>query len=250
MEEEISRTALLMLSGGRDSFYSACKLVSKGYFVYMITYDNGHMSRVDAAAEVGKRIERRFGQNKVRYLGVYPIASRITPLVEKLYNRSVLQLCSDYPHIIFSQINCLACHTVMYWNSIALCKAMGIKVLAEGARKSQGFFVEQLEMKERYERLCKQYDIELELPAFELNDDRERKRVLADWGFLPKTCETQCWLGCPMAEALTKDNIKDLATYYDKEISPKAAEIIDLLISVKMSDIQSLSSDSVVHGYV
>ncbi len=250
MEETINGTALLMLSGGRDSFYSVCKLVAKGYYVYMITYDNGHMSCVDAAAEVGKRIENRFGRNKARYLGVYPIASRISPLLEKLYNHSIVQLCSDYPNILVSQINCLACHTVMYWNSIALCKAMDIKVLAEGARKSQGFFVEQLEMKERYEALCKEYGIHLELPAFELDCDLERKRVLADWGFLPKTCEPQCWLGCPMNEPLSEDNKKDLARYYDNEISPKAKEIIDLLIPVKENDVQSLDSNTIVQDYV
>lgn len=249
MEEAINGSALLMLSGGRDSFYSACKLVAKGYYVYMITYDNGHMSRVDAAAEVGKRIENHFGRNKARYLGVYPIASRIGPLLEKIYNRSVVQLCSDYPHILVSQINCLACHTVMYWNSIALCKAMNIKVLSEGARKSQGFFVEQLEMRKRYEALCKEYDICLELPAFDLDSDQERKNVLADWGFLPKTCETQCWLGCPMSEPLSEDNIKDLARYYDNEVLPKAKEIIDLLIPVKENNIRQLDSGIIVHDF-
>lgn len=244
------KAALLMLSGGRDSFYSACKLIEKGYFVYMITYDNGHMSCVDAAVDVGKRIEHRFGQNKVHYLGAFPVASRINPLLEKMYNRTAVQVCSDYPNIIFSQINCLACHTVMYWHSIALCKAMNIDVLSEGARKSQGFFVEQPEMKERYENLCKKYNIQLELPAYELDCDLERKRVLADWRFLPKTCELQCWLGCPMHEPLSADSKQDLARFYDNEILPNASDIIDLLIPVKKNDMQMPSTDSLTHNYV
>lgn len=244
------KTVLLMLSGGRDSFFSACKLVAEGYFVYMVTYDNGHMSCMEAAAEVGKRIESRFGNCNVRYLGVYPMASRINPLLEKMYNRTFVQLCSDYPNVSISQLNCLACHTVMYWNSIALCKVMDIKALAEGARKSQGFFIEQPEMKERYEALCQEYGIYLKLPAFDLESDLERKRVLADWGFLPKTCEMQCWLGCPMNDALSRDSIHDLARYYDNEILPKAKEVIDLLIPVKRSCIQLADSGATVHGYV
>lgn len=32
---------LLMLSGGRDSFLSACRLIEDGWYVHMITYDNG-----------------------------------------------------------------------------------------------------------------------------------------------------------------------------------------------------------------
>lgn len=241
--------ALLMLSGGRDSFYSVCKLVEKGYYVNMITYDNGHMSRVDAAAEVGRRIEERFGRDKVRFLGVHLIASRIGPLLEKTQNSSVVQLCSDYPNILLSQINCLACHTVMYWHTIALCKALDIKVLAEGARKAQGFFVEQPEMKQRYESLCKEYGIRLELPAFSLDSDHKRKQVLADWGFLPKTCELQCWLGCPMNEPLSEDNKKDLAHYYDKEIYPRSKEIIDHLIPTKQIDIDALDN-GIVRRYV
>lgn len=254
MEETTKRTAngtaLLMLSGGRDSFYSVCKLVAKGYYVNMVTYDNGHMSCVEAAVEVGRRIEQRFGRSKVRFLGVYPIASRITPLLMKLYNCSIVQMCSDYSNVVVSQVNCLACHTVMYWHSIALCKAMDIKILAEGARKSQGFFVEQPEMRKRYEDLCKKYGIHLELPAFDLDCDLERKRVLADWGFLPKTCELQCWLGCPMNEPLSADNISDLARYYDKEIEPKSEEIINLLIPIKENDVQSLDSNVIQHSYV
>lgn len=245
----VKESALLLLSGGRDSFYSVCKLVEKGYFVNMITYDNGHMSCVSAAAEVGKRIESRFGRDKVHYLGVHQIASRIGPLLDTIHNTSIVQLCSNYPHILLSQVNCLACHTVMYWHSIALCKAMDINVLAEGARKSQGFFVEQLEMKQRYSDLCKSYGIHLELPAFDLNSDLERKQVLADWGFLPKTCELQCWLGAPMKESLTDDNLKDLACYYDNEILPKAHEIIKMLIPIKENDLCKFE-DGVVERYV
>ena len=42
--EEITQhddTVLLMLSGGRDSFLAACRLIEEGWHVHMITYDNG-----------------------------------------------------------------------------------------------------------------------------------------------------------------------------------------------------------------
>lgn len=244
------KSALLMLSGGRDSFYSACKLVKKGYYVYMVTYDNGHTTGIDDAVEVGERIEHRFGKSTVHYLGTFPIAQRIMPLLEKFYNLTAVQVCSEYPNLVFSQINCLACHTVMYWHSIALCKAMNISILSEGARKSQGFFIEQPEMKERYENLCKRYNIQLELPAYELDNDLERKRVLADWRFHPKTCESQCWLGCPMHEPLSADSKQDLARYFDREILPNADSIIDLLIPVMQFDINASDNDVKIHSYV
>ena len=48
MEESYQedKRALLMLSGGRDSFLSACLLIEEGYQVYMVTYDNGCISDI------------------------------------------------------------------------------------------------------------------------------------------------------------------------------------------------------------
>ena len=40
MPESEKNSILLMLSGGRDSFLSACRLIEQGRRVHMITYDN------------------------------------------------------------------------------------------------------------------------------------------------------------------------------------------------------------------
>ena len=57
--EEITQhddTVLLMLSGGRDSFLAACRLIEEGWHVHMITYDNGCISNIEQAKTVAELI--------------------------------------------------------------------------------------------------------------------------------------------------------------------------------------------------
>lgn len=227
------REVLLMLSGGRDSFLSACRLVSEGCKVVMVTYDNGHMSKSELARETADRIIDRFGTDCSEFAGIYTIAQSIRPLMERILYSDLVELCKDYPHLLVYQMNCLACHTAMYCHSIAYCIANGLSAIAEGAREKQCFFVELPEMKERYEKLCAEYEIELCMPVYKLDSDDERKRELADWGFLPKSYEPQCWLGCPMFDQLTKEQRESMVMYYDNEIEPIAKRMIEELIPKK-----------------
>ncbi len=227
------KKALLMLSGGRDSFLSACRLIEDGYQVLLVTYDNGHMSKTDNVRLLSDRLGQIFGTERVKHVGIHFIAQNIRPLLNKALYQEPAELCKEYPHLLLSQVNCLACHTAMYFHSIAYCKAHGIKVLAEGAREKQKFFVELPEMKNRYEDLCQKYDILLQLPVYDLKSDIERKDELGEWGFLPKSFEPQCWLGCAMLQELTDDQRKSLTDYYDKEIVPQADVMIRRLTSQK-----------------
>ena len=95
------------------------------------------------------------------------------------------------------------------------------------------FFVELPEMKKRYMDLCKRYGINLYMPVYDLNSDYKRKEELAEWGFLPKTYEPQCWIGCPMLNGLTDEQRQDLARYYDEEMLPYFDSVIESLIEKK-----------------
>lgn len=230
---EKEKNILMMMSGGRDSFLSVCHLVSRGYTVHLVTYDNGHMSGADNVLQLVERLKRRFGSEKIKFVGIFPIAQNLRKFLNKAFYSEPLELCKEYPHLLIYQVNCLVCHTVMYFHSIAYCKANGISEIAEGARKHQKFFVELPEMKGRYEELCKKYSINLHMPVYELESDIERKEALAEWEFLPKTYEPQCWLGCPMYEQLGFEQIESLVKYYDLEILPIAEECIEQLIVTK-----------------
>ena len=227
------KNVLIMMSGGRDSFLSVCKMIALGYHVHLITYDNGCMSGTDNVNILIKRIIERFGTDKVSNAGIHSIAQNVKPLLKTLLYEEPTSICSKYPHLIFNQLICLACHSTMYLHSIAYCRANNITAIAEGAREQQGFFVELPEMREQYTSLCQKYEIELHMPVYNLSSDMDRKNELAEWEFLPKSYEPQCWLGCPLLKALTTDQRKDLELYYEKEMRPLFDSMIDRLIIKK-----------------
>lgn len=222
-----SKRVLLMLSGGRDSFLSACHLIEEGYYVQMITYDNGCMSDTDAVQKVAERIIKKCGSEHASYVGVRGISVGVFRLQKAFLYSTIDQINKLYPKLRPAQLPCLACHTSMYLESIAYCKAHNIHYMAEGARESQKFFVELPDMVERYKELSAKNGIELILPVYKLQDDWERKLELADRGYVPKTQEPQCWIGCPLGKELDSDEIRSLAKYYDEEMKPQLQGLID-----------------------
>lgn len=235
-------TALLMLSGGRDSFLSACRLFFKGYNLHLVTYDNGCMLAPHNALAVAEYLVQRYGKDRVCTYSVDGIAQEVGCLRSAAEESESLEIARKYPHLLYSQLNCLICHTVMYLHSIAYCKAKNINVIAEGAREEQKFFVELPEMKQRYETLCKKHGIELLLPVYNLKSDLVRKKELMRWGMVPKPSEPQCVIGCPMKAELTREQRESLTAYYDAEIAPKADELIDELVPFKQSAESSLNA--------
>ncbi|EOQ37933.1 hypothetical protein [Butyricicoccus pullicaecorum] len=239
----VENSILLMLSGGRDSFLSACRLIEQGKRVYMITYDNKCMSNAKGAQEVAERIIQRYGPEKAVFVGIQSVAAHLYRLQKNYLYQTLQESSQKYPNLRPAQMPCLACHTGMYIESIAYCKAHNIPAIAEGAREIQGFFVELPEMVERYEKLAKDYDITIELPVYKLKDDWERKLELADRGFVPKTFEPQCWLGCPLGENLNEEERRSLAAYYDAEMEPKLEKLIDARIAAMKHEETMITED-------
>lgn len=244
-EEKVQKEKdiLLMLSGGRDSFLSACRLIEKGYCVQMITYDNGCISNVTAVQEVANRIIKKYGTSRASYMGVHSVRSSLFRLQETFLYQDISESSKKYPNIRPAQLPCLACHTGMYLESIVFCKIHNIRYIAEGARKSQKFFVELPEMVKRYTSLARQYDIDLLLPVYELEDEWERKLELSDLGYIPKTLEPQCWIGCPLREELSVDEVNSLSEYYDIEMKPKLQNLIEKKIKERLFEGEQVWED-------
>ena len=231
--EKPEKNVLLMLSGGRDSFLSACQLIDSGYCIKLITYNNGSMSCTENVTILVERIIKIFGEQRVSFAGIHMIAQNIRPLLLSILYNDPIRWCRDYPYLTLHQLTCLACHTAMYVHSIAYCKAFNISYIAEGAREQQKFFVELPEMINAYKELCRDRGLELLLPVYDLASDRKRKEDLAEWGFLPKTYEPQCWVGCPMEGELKQEQIDCLLKYYHEKIRPQLDSMIDRLSKKK-----------------
>ena len=226
---------LHMLSGGRDSFLSACLLIEEGFSVRMVTFDNGHIDHVDRVAEVARWISERYPNTAVSYLHPMKTAMTLHEYMCPEWYRKSAERKEKYPELQTYQAHCLACKSAMYVHALSYCRAHGIRYLSEGAREQQGFFVELPEMRDRYEALCKNNGVELKLPVYDLKSDLERKRALSDRGLSTKTMEPQCYLGCPLTNPLTAEERRDLAKYYDEELFPLLQRDIECLIASKES---------------
>ena len=116
----------------------------------------------------------------------------------------------------------------MYILSIIICKKENIKLVVDGARKSQLFAIEQETMINEFKKLFKNFDIEILFPLLNEKDDFSIKNQILAHGFVPKTNESQCLLGMPiLKDAINDDILEGCLNVYIKELYPKIEKIIE-----------------------
>lgn len=224
---ENKKKCLLLLSGGKDSFLSACRIVEKGYMVNLVTFDNGCGLQIENVEQVTNTLIDRYGEDSISTLGIRSISGIWRNFFLPIYNMKPSEISTEYGEITYSQLNCLTCRTAMYVYSILLCKSLDISVIAEGARRDQGFAIELDEMINNYKKLLSKHDIELLTPVHDLNDNWALKNELLMSNFTPKTHEPQCLIGVPLyGEKLDDDIIAGVSSFYDKAM----LNVIDELI--------------------
>lgn len=220
----MDNTVLLMLSGGRDSFLSACNLLEdpKGYRVYMATYDNGCICQLDKVKVVADRIIQHYGEDRAKYLGVFPTSGIAREFFFPYFNMKPEEQMNQFYGMTPSQFHCLVCRTAMYICSIWLCKLHGIPYIAEGGRKSQEFVIELPGMaRERYKNLVESQGIKLLMPVYDLGDDWIRDNELLMRGYRSKCDEAKCLIGVPVKGSIDESVIDGVHEYYDKVILPR-----------------------------
>lgn len=223
MEE---KRVLLMLSGGRDSFLSACRLLEdKKNTVIMVTFDNGCMLQSENAGLSAERIIQKYGKERASYLGVYKIYAVIRDFFWPYMNMKPVDQKHAFYGLTPSQFQCLICRTSMYIYSIWIAKRERASYIAEGAREDQKFVIELPGMaKKRYRELVENVGIELLLPVYDLKSDWERDNELMRYGYICKTMEPKCLVGVPIENSIDESVIKGVHQYYDQIILPKIIE--------------------------
>lgn len=230
------KNVLVLFSGGKDSFYLTLLMLEKGYNVKLVTYENGCGLKSENAIETAKRIQKKYGDDKVEILGVLKTEAIWREFLNLFYNKKMSEILKEYGETTISQFNCLSCRLSMYVMSIILSNKKDIKLVVDGARKSQLFAIEQDSLLERFKSFFKKYNMEIDFPLKDFKDDFELKNQLLIRGFVPKTLEPQCLLGMPISNKdLTKEIIESTAKIFDKLLLNKANELLEKYKDIDIS---------------
>lgn len=232
------KKVLLFFSGGNDSTLSACILASQGYDVNLITFDNGCEEGIENVKNRATILEKIFSESstgKVHNLGVFQSVSEFVNMRRQSINIPLSEIIEKYGDLNQNQINCLNCRCGMYVIGMVVARELDVDCIAEGARKTQLFAIEQEEILERYAALLKKYNIELLLPVYDYANDGDVDSHLWDYSsqFYDKICENtshyeaQCWLGSSMERPLTETEIEAYGRFYDDLLEDKMIEDIN-----------------------
>jgi hypothetical protein len=226
-QSDEKKDCLLLLSGGKDSFLSACILIESGYKVHLVTYDNGCGLHIENVNYVTKLLTDRYGEDSISSLGIRSISGIWRSFFLPIYNMKPKDISCEYGEITYSQLNCLTCRTAMYVYTILLCKQYGISIIAEGARKDQGFAIELDGMISNYRELLSEYGIELLTPVHDLNSDWKLKNQLLMSNFTPKTLEPQCLIGVPLyGDKLDDDVVSGVDNFFKNGMLDTIKELL------------------------
>jgi hypothetical protein len=218
--------ALLMFSGGKDSFLSACLLIEHGYEIHLVTFEPGASICAHNAKHGADRLVKKYG-SACHFVGVVNIAHIWRPFMAPMMNMTPTEVVSKYGELPISQFNCLTCRSAMYTSCIAKAKQDGIPVIAEGARKDQKFAIEQPPMLDCFRELVESYGLKLTLPVYDQNCDVDLKNRLIARNLVPKVLEPQCLLGVPLSSKLSESIVAAAVAYFRAEILPLAQGLIE-----------------------
>lgn len=205
---------LLLYSGGRDSTLAAIRLYNAGYNVHFIHFDNGYMCDQDKPYLTFKEM---FNKEKEYYFDYELSSIDVKSLFEEYFNSLSNDLIND-PNLV-SEIRCLSCRMAMYTKAIKIAKERGYKYIAEGARISQKFMLEQLPITTRLKELTSSYGIKLLFPVLYVDDDQKEIDELLANGYSSKTWESKCLIGKPAKDKSDEDE-RIIVDYYDSVLQP------------------------------
>ena len=213
-QERKNNDCLLLYSGGKDSTLAAIRLYRSGYNVHFIHFDNGHMLDQDKPYLT---FLETFNKDKDYYFDYSLSSVDIKDLFDEYYNEWSNKISNDKD--LDSEIRCLSCRMAMYTKVIQIAKERGYKYIAEGARISQKFMLEQLPITQRLKDLASSHGIKLLLPVLYVDDDQKEIEELLENGHSSKTWESKCLIGRP-AKDKTEEDEQIIIDYYDKIIEP------------------------------
>ena len=212
---------LLMYSGGLDSILSMARLVREGYKVLLVHFDNGCSISNGLEVERALNFENGYGKDIVEYIGKLTTVPNFRDNERQIANMPFSELQDRYGDTTISQIRCLNCRSVMYHEAIRYCLLNDVHYIAEGARKSQLFSIEQPKVINGFRQLLNEFGIELLLPVYDLEDDWSKENELLLYGINPSASEDKCILGMPLDEPVPEDQTDAISKLFEDNIRPR-----------------------------
>lgn len=215
---------LLMFSGGKDSFLTACKLVEDGYNVKLIMFNSGCIAGEENALVTAQRLVDRYKEH-VEVIGIRTSMSTRTRIDKYWKEMSINELNKYYPAVTGIQAQCFFCQTSMWIEAIGYCVAKDIKYIACGYKNSDNFCTGSEDYLDMLANICANYNIEIKTPLWTFEDIKYgvniRDEEIAERRFVPSVLEPQCAIGLPAKQRISGDEMTQLTRYFDEYIDYK-----------------------------
>ena len=228
---ESSSTYLVMFSGGKDSFLTACRLLNKGNKVKLLSFNGGGVIGEQNLLHGVNRLLKKYGEDNVEYVGIYPTISIIQRINRTWVYATQKELGEKYPSATNCQFQCLHCQTAMWIAAIAYCQAKEIKHIACGYRSNDVFCTGITEYMDEIKKIASQFDIDIVTPVSDIKDDLDRDFEMSSYGFAPQVLEPKCVLGNPAKDGLLSNEERtDLMSYFSENLYYQFDDAINSLI--------------------
>lgn len=228
-------TALVMFSGGKDSFLTACRLVEQGKRVTLLSFNNGAVAAEEHILHGASRLGNRYG-NRIEYAGVYPTVGTLRLIDEHWASLPWSRLGAEYPDLSNAQVNCLHCQSAMWIAAIAYCVSKSIGTIATGYKSCDPFCTGMPAWNRRMRTTAERHGVSVETPLWTTPEwgefpDVGRDREMEHHMFGPSVLEPQCTIGRPVPPP-TDAVERQIAQFFDDHIEPYVDRQIDELSNI------------------
>lgn len=232
---------LLMFSGGKDSFITACKLVDAGDTVNIIGFNGGCLLGEKNILETAERLHKKY-KDKINIIGLRGCMATRMNIDKQWKEFTSKELFEDYPHVTGLQAQCFFCQTSMWLESIGYCIAKNINAIACGYKNTDLFCTGSERYLDFIQNICSEYGIEVKTPMWNFVDyedgldRRDSEMILRK--FLPSVLEPKCAVGIPANGKIDKNEIEELIRYFNAYVQyrPIIKKLSRILGTIKIDD--------------
>lgn len=228
--------SLVLFSGGKDSFITSCMEIEAGYKVILFSCNSGTIWGEENLQHGVRRLQNRYGENKVEFAGVCSTAGILQQLNKQWMYMDYRTLGEKYPNIIHAQLQCLFCQASMWVAALAYAKAKGIKRVVAGNRGSDVFCTGMRSWIIELQDLGKELEIQVEFPVWNKTEWDTKNGVSRDLEmverlFEPQVLEPKCVVGRPV-EKMHITERSDMKNFFSHEIVPYLKPLVEKMAQV------------------